>query len=230
MAIEETITLIVVIFLHLAIYSFLFNDNLIYKVVENIYAAVSVGWTLVIAIFFIYTSCYLPMTSAGKWFYIIPFVLGFFVYMQLYPKYSWLFRYPIAIVIGTNTGLQMRGAIKSQFLDQVTSSFLPLTTNDSFKNISNFILIIAVITSVSYFLFNERSIFGPIVYLNKLGRVFLLVSFGAAFGLTVAYRQNLLVARMSVLLAPEAQIYTAAIVIILAIAIILLKIMKKTPE
>ena len=178
----------------LAIYSFLYKDNPIYKIAEHILVGVSVGYYA--ALYWhttIVPTLAIPLVKQGHLFLIVPGVLGLAMFFRFVPKLSWLSRYPMAFVIGAGAGVAIPGAIQARILRQMSA------TMTSFTSINGIILMIGVLTTLIYFLFSTKRK-GVVGAGAKVGIWFMMIAFGATFGYTVMARLSLLIGRMQFLL------------------------------
>ena len=210
------ITIAISSLLHLLIITMLLGDNPLFHIGEEIIVGSASGYQLALAVFLIIDRCWTPMIS-GKVIYIIPFALGIISFAQFLPdKYRWIIRYPLSIVVGTGTGIMLRSTVKTQFIDQILATTrLVFTQANGFTSLSNFIVVIGTISSVSYFLFMKSSDVGPMKHVRKLGLYFLLIALGSGFGSTAAYRQSMITGRFAVILAPEAKWITVGLAVII---------------
>jgi hypothetical protein len=180
--------------LTLFIFSFLYKDNPFYKFAEYLLVGISVGFLLVQAVnttFF--PKLYNPLFKQGNLLYIIPFVLGLFMLARFIPKISWLSRISIALIIGAGAGVSLPAVMQAQIMTQMKASM------GSFSSINNNIIILALISVLSYFFFSKEQK-GWLGSMSRAGICFLMIFFGATFGYTVMSRVSLLIGRMQFLL------------------------------
>ena len=186
-----------------AIFSFLYKDNPFYKVAEQIFVGLSAGYWFVYTIYFILIpNLFDPLISdfAGNCIKLIPAVLGIMMLMRLLPKTGWVSRFPIALVIGTTSGVFFLRYLKSDVINQLTATLMnPFTGADWVVIIGQIMLIVGTLTGVIYFYFSKKheGAFGATA---KVGIYFLMISFGAAFGYTAMARISLLIGRLQFLL------------------------------
>ena len=104
--------------LTLAMYSFLYRDNPLFKLAEHLYLGVSVGYGITIAVHqYLAKQLYEPLIEplispetakhAPEWAVLIPVALGFCMLARFIPRYAWLSRYAFAIVVGWGAGLML---------------------------------------------------------------------------------------------------------------------------
>ncbi|MCH7760908.1 hypothetical protein IIA15_05830 [candidate division TA06 bacterium] len=179
--------------LTLALYSFLYKDNPVYKIAEHIFVGISAGYWLARS----YRDVVLPNfwnpLLEGNFLLIIPGILGVMMLMRILPKIGWISRWSLSFIIGMTSGLFLITYLQSNAVDQVRATFLPL------NSINNVLLIFGVLTGLVYFFFSKehKGVFGVTA---KVGIYFLMVAFGASFGYTVMARISLLIGRMQFLL------------------------------
>ncbi len=210
----ELIGLWVAALLTLAIYSFLYGDNPIYKFSEHIFVGVSAAYGAAI----LYHQALVPKlvqplsegliqpllasdVSAIVWTkatLVIPGLLGVLIFGRFFRGYQWLSRWPIAFVMGLGAGLSIPRSIQSLVLKQMHGTMQPVwpLIGGGFDNL---LLIVGVVCTLAYFYFSlpHRGVMGG---LSRVGIWFLMIGFGAGFGNTVMARISLLIGRIQFLL------------------------------
>jgi hypothetical protein len=211
--------------LTLVMYSFLYRDNALFKVAENLYVGVALGYTAILVWReSLRTDVYEPLFTSPTWSAFahealtraVPIVLGLFLLTQLSRRHSWLSRYTYALLIGWGAGVAIPVTMHSFILKQLYAAIAPLqnSINPSgpvathagawFVNIGlpilgAVILLVGTVTVLFYFFFSiEHKRGGAAV--SKVGILFLMVAFGASFGYTVMARMSLLIGRVQFLL------------------------------
>lgn len=196
--------------LTLFIMTFLYADNPLFKGAEHLYVGVSVGYEIV-KVFdtVVVRLIYEPISKDDQWVLLIPVGIGLLMLTRYVPRIAWLSRYAFAFLVGTGAGLAIPRTISSFILKQIEDTVRPLLsigpgqgvafTVDLLNPASNLnaVVILAGVASVLfYFLFTiEHSGFGRSI--ARTGIVFLMISFGAAFGYTVMARMSLLIGRLT---------------------------------
>ena len=197
-------------FLTLAIFSFLYKDNPIYKFAEHLFIGVSAGYvfiqalngTLIPNLFYPVKEAVLGRDPTG-WFRLGSLVLGGMLLLRLTEKTRWISRWPLALLIGTFATLRMLGLAQSDLVRQINGTMipvygpktLPLFCWEGPSVFNNLILIIGVITVLIYFFFSVEQK-TPIKQLSYVGTIFLMITFGSSFGYTVLGRISLLIGRV----------------------------------
>lgn len=180
--------------LTLFIFSFLYKDNPFYKFAEYLLVGISVGYFIVISIkTTVVPKLIFPIFREGDLLYLIPGILGFFMFLRFFPKLAWLSRISMALIIGAGAGVSIPAMMQAQIFAQMKASM------GSYASINNIIVALGVITTLSYFFFS-REHKGALGTSAKIGVFFMMLFFGATFGYTVMSRVTLLIGRAQFLL------------------------------
>jgi hypothetical protein len=201
--------------LTLAMYSFLYKDNPVFKLVEHLYVGVSVGYIIIRTIYDnllpnLINPLFIP--EAGKspdLFLIIPAFFGVLMLSRFIPKYAWVSRWSIAFIVGWGSGMAIPRVLKTFIFEQAKSTMDPLSATAMFSIKGGFwgtltawspiLVIVGVICVLMHFLFSLEHK-GVVRSISKVGIGFLMIAFGAGFGYTVMGRMSLLIGRVTFLL------------------------------
>lgn len=208
--------------LTLAILSFLWADNPVYKLAEHIFVGVSAGYGVVLVwhqgVLPLLVYKLMPALSGGaepepNYWVLIPGLLGILMLSRFIPKYDWLSRWPIAFVMGVTAGTGIPATVQANLLEQMHGTLEPvasvhklflapasgLSGGDILAAVNAVLLVVGVICTLSYFYFSlpHKGLLGAS---SRLGIWFLMVAFGAGFGNTVMARISLLIGRVQFLL------------------------------
>jgi hypothetical protein len=186
--------------LTLAIYSFLYKDNPVYKAAESLLIGLSIGYALVI---YWQTSILdlmiYPLFLGGKLLVLIPMVLGLLMFSRFSQKFGWLSRIPLAMMIGAGAGVAIPAMLYARILKQMSASVHPLISETGALDFSGLVVVVGLLTTLAYFYFG-REHKGFIGRAAKVGTYFLMIFFGATFGYTVMSRISILIGRIDFLL------------------------------
>jgi len=220
----KAVGVIVAAGLTLVMYSFLYRDNPLFKIAENLYVGVTLGYGAVMTWRqALRPEVYEPMFTAptsGAFFHellhrAVPIILGILLVTRLSRKYGWLSRYSYAIMVGWGAGVAIPLITHSFILKQLHAGVAPLQealggqaapvlswdwfAGAVFPIIGTVAAMVGTVAVLFYFFFSiEHKRAGGA--LSKLGVWFLMVSFGASFGYTVMGRVSLLIGRVQFLL------------------------------
>jgi hypothetical protein len=194
-------------FLTLGIFSFLYRDNVWYKICEAVFVGISAGYWFVTYYWDnIYTKFILgvfpqPGTERPDGWYMlfIGAILGLLMLMRLVPKVGWISRWPLAFIVGATAGLYLITYFASNVMVQVEDTVRPLIGGNIYDTVGNVVVAVGTFTALIYFYFSKehKGVFGGTA---KIGIFFLMVTFGASFGYTVMSRMSLLIGRIDFLL------------------------------
>lgn len=175
----------------------------LYRIAETIFVAAAVGHSFIISIDAIAKPA--SQLPKGDFLQLIPILLGIFMFTRYAKRLSWLARFPIALLVGTGTGVAVRAMAEAQITAQLAATILPLAQPGKFlSNFNNLCMVIMVPAAMLYFVFIRPAKTGgssalskiPTFALNKIstfGRIVVLVALGSLYG-------NLIMGRMSTLI------------------------------
>ncbi|UCC43391.1 MAG: hypothetical protein JSU65_09610 [Candidatus Zixiibacteriota bacterium] len=186
--------------LTLAIFTFLYRDNPIYRAAESLLIGVSIGYVLVIT----WTNTLMdllfhPLFRRGDWPLVIPLLLGAMMFGRFYRRTGWLSRFPMAVLIGSGAGVAIPAMLDARTLRQISATVTPLFAGSAWADVSTIIVLAGVITTLSYFYFS-REHRGALGFSSKTGTYFLMLFFGTTFGYTVMSRMSTFIGRVEFLL------------------------------
>ena len=214
-------------FLTLAILSFLYRDNPYYKFAEHLFVGVSAAYWMCVGFWSTIVGNLFPCISEGlssyfdvpykgfNPFYFVPLILGIMLLLRLSARAGWISRWALAWIVGTTSGLNLIRYLRTDFISQVSNTFVPLLVDwkgvgPFFSDLSlsasgqltmtlaNWVIFIGVFTGLIYFFFSKehKGFFGAA---SRVGIWVLMITFGASFGYTVMGRVSLLVGRLTYL-------------------------------
>lgn len=206
----------------LAIMSYLYKDNPLYKAAEYLFVGVASGYYLSIY----YQNVMVPnlfrpvgegvRAAAGGSFTwdlwrLAALVLGVMLFTRL-TRITWPSRWPMGLLVGAYSGLAIIGFAQGDLVAQIQDNLIPFVDGDAVTALSeargftevllgvlgalsNSVLIVGLFASLYYFFFSQehRGVSGGIA---KVGIWFLMVSFGASYGFTVMARVSLALDRL----------------------------------
>jgi len=176
----------------LAIYSFLYRDNPIYRFAEHVFAGLSAGYYSGLIFQSVLVQQLWQPLIGGKLWLIVPGILGVLTFARLSTKWSWLSRVALAFVIGANAGILLMQQLHGLVLPQVAETMINMGT------IKGLLVVVGVISTLMYFYFSKPHK-GALGVIANVGMWFIMISFGAHFGYTVMARVSLLIGRVQFL-------------------------------
>ena len=193
-------------FFTIAATSYAFRDNIVFKFAENTFIGIAAGHAIVMGVKNIRDYGWTHIMN-GEIIYVVVFVLGIMLYARFSDQYYWLYRYPIAFLVGNGIGISIRAAIHSDFIVQVRATATPLIASDALGTVNALITFVGCITAMSHFIFTYEKINeGVLGWFPRIGRSLMLLAFGASFGNTVMSRFGMYQGRIIFLLRDWLQI------------------------
>jgi hypothetical protein len=190
--------------LTICIFSFLYKDNPMYKFAEHLFVGVANGYFLTFTIHRVLIPIlFVPLFSAGRYWLVFALIVGSLYLTRFMPRVSWLVRIPIAVTIGYYTGAVIPATIQSDIVRQVQGTILTPANFQawaagSWGIVWSILLFIGVVCTLSYFYFSKEHK-GVLGVSSRIGIIFIMIGFGAAFGYTVMARISLLIGRFQFL-------------------------------
>ena len=190
--------------LSLAIFSFLYKENPFYRIAEHIFIGVANGYLVTFYWHNILVPVLFRPLFAGRLILILSFTIGILYFTRFIPKVSWLVRIPIGIYIGYYTGAYIPAVIQASIIKQIQGTTLSAANFASWHAgpwgiLWSIIVLVGVLCTLSYFYFSKEHK-GILGVTSRIGIVFVMIGFGAAFGYTVMARVSLLIGKFQFLL------------------------------
>lgn len=197
----DTLGVWVAALLTLALYSFLWRENPLYRFAEYLYVGLGAGHGVVVTVDnYIRPTIKTSLLQEGKWSYLIPIFIGLLIYTRYIRSIAYFARWTIAFFLGVGAGIVLTRDFKPYFVTQLTATFRSVWVPGKLStSLNNIILVIGVVTTLTYFFFTTRRV-GVLDYSARIGRWVMMIAFGAAFGNTVMARVSLFLGRVQFLL------------------------------
>ena len=188
--------------LTLAIFSFLYRENRIFRFAEHLLVGVSAGY-YVVQYFYsgVIKKMVIPMSQdlGANWVLLFGGLFGVLMFTRLSRRYGWAARYPIAFYVAAGAGYFIPSILEANVLKQIGGTLTePAAAASPAAMISAFVLVAGVISCLIYFYFSVEHK-GPVGTASRIGILFLMLGFGASFGYTVMGRITLLIGRFQFL-------------------------------
>lgn len=194
--------------LSLSIFSLLYRDNPFYKVAEHLFVGLALGYGLGMSWHLtLWPLVFQPIFVEGNLILLIPMAIGLLYFTRLVPKASWLVRIPIAFALGWSSGVAIPRMFQTSIFEQMKAGVSQVrpemfTSGNIFAltgGVWGIVILLGTLATLVYFFFSRRDkgIFKPI---SQVGIFFIMLGFGATFGLTVMSRISLLIGRLQFLM------------------------------
>jgi hypothetical protein len=187
----------------IAVYSYLYKENPLFRALEYILIGLTVGQLSVAGYNNILDMAVKPL-AGGKLIAAFPIILGVLLYMRWIKGAEWLSRIPIAFMVSVAATLTITGQIQASVIQQIRATMVPM------KGINDFLVMLGVVGTLCYFFFvplpgdsadgKTKGVLSQIAgLLAVVGRYTMMVAFGAAFGAGVMSRIGLFIGRLQFL-------------------------------
>jgi len=199
------------IFLTLAILSFLYDDNPIYKFAEHLFMGLGIGIGTIEIYFGVFQpKVVTPLFEEHRWLTLAPLLLLLLLFTKLTRKHQHWARIPIAFIVAAFAGVKLTGEANGRLLEQVRATMPNLQElyetsgwwdwdNGGAGVISGVLLVLGLCACLLHFYFSTPHN-KPMRVISRIGILTLMLSFGASFGFTVMGRISLAIGRAETLL------------------------------
>ncbi|MBI3945810.1 MAG: hypothetical protein HY321_07815 [Armatimonadetes bacterium] len=180
----------------LAIYSILYKENPIYRFFEHVFIGLATGYSIArLWSDVLLPSWWQPMLG-GQWYWIFALVVGGMFYTIYLPRYAWMSRLVMTVLMGMAAGIAFKG-FATLYIPQLAATFRPIfSPAPPYLLVNNLLIIITVVAVMTYFFFSFEHKSRAVRGTASLGRWLLMIAFGAIFGSTVMARVALLTYRL----------------------------------
>lgn len=188
--------------LTLAIFSILYRDNPIYRIAEHLFVGLALGYGIVVNWHnALWPIALQPLFVEGELILIIPVAIGLLFFTRIIPKASWMVRIPISALLGWAAGVSIPFSFRTYILRQMEATLVrpEMFQGNAWPGIWAIVLLIGTLATLIYFFFSRKEK-SPLRPISQVGIFFIMVGFGATFGLTVMSRVSLLIGRVQFLL------------------------------
>lgn len=230
------------VFFTLGIYSILYRENNWFRLAESSYLGVAVGYGVSQDLLYIRNQLIAQLKTGGIaiLLFVITLIIGLLWYGRFNKKFFYLYRWPLAIVVGTGIGMALKTVVFTQFLDQIIAQAnTPLFIAGDIIGTINSLLIHLMVPSILLYFWFTGSVrdTGPLKVIGKVARYTMMAGFGSAYGYTILTRYSLFIGRSQFLLGIPPNPAEARMAFMVIAAVMLLSMIgidlymkKKTPE
>jgi hypothetical protein len=179
----------------LAMYSLVFQDNKVFRVMSSLFIGVAAGHSIVMGVSNVRGAAFLPLVREGKAMLLIPIIGGILLCLRFFPKATELSRLSLGFMGGVSAAVAMKGAFEADLRAQVLAS-MKLT----WASFDEVVILVCTVSTLAYFLFLTGKKSGQaLALLSTTGRYAMMIAFGSSMGFTVMARISLLIGRLQFL-------------------------------
>ncbi len=156
-----------------------YKDTLFSRIAFETTVAAGIGHYMLSALVTIKDGIIQPAFS-GEIVSIIMLILGVMLLMRLWPKYSWVSRYPSSVFFGVGAGVTVAGAVSAMILGQISGTIFNFSAiaSQPAELIGSIFLVVGVLCILSYFIFTVKRV-GLLRYPQSFGRFLLMYLFAS---------------------------------------------------
>jgi hypothetical protein len=215
----DLIWTIVGFILTLLVFSYLFGDNPLFRLVTYLFVGVSAGYAAVVIVYHVLMPRLLFPFLEGPFglqagLVIVPLVLSILLLMKLFPRLTGAGEVPMAYLVGVGAAVIIGGAVLGTIFTQGMATVnlfdfeegARLRQNQFMRLLEGGILLVGTIGTLIYFQFGARARGSQLPQrarivdlLGSVGQVFIAITFGALFAGVFATALTALVNRVSFL-------------------------------
>ncbi|MBP8614450.1 MAG: hypothetical protein KBI40_06400 [Firmicutes bacterium] len=184
-------------FFTIAVYSFLFGDNPVYRFTEHLFIGLTAANLTVQGFHNVKTQAWQPLITKGELMWLGVIIGGLMLLCRWFKQVEWVSRIPLQFMTGTAMALSVIRALDSEFFKQLIS-----TVNLKWTNVNDAIYILCVILPICYLLYtmNQKRGAGIVVkHAGTIGQYLMMLAFGASLGSTIMARVSLVIERFQFL-------------------------------
>ncbi|MCL4425921.1 MAG: hypothetical protein M1553_10900, partial [Firmicutes bacterium] len=116
--------------LTLAILSYLWKENPVYRLAEHLFIAIATSFSLVVNWdTLVKPTVQTDILKNGRWDYALAAILGLLIYTRYFPKVAWISRYPLSFWVGYGAGYVLSFS-PAPLIKQINDSFIKFAATD----------------------------------------------------------------------------------------------------
>lgn len=216
----EQIGMLVAFVLTLLVFSYLLGDNPLFRLAQALLVGVGVGYGIVVVFHYVLIPR-LALLTTNRLLVVPPLLLGLLLWAKLQPSWSRVGNISVAFILGAGAALAIGGALLGTLAPQVRATLLSLnpadypSATDSNPGLDAGIIVAGTICVLLSFYFRapapgQRVGPGSVLlhFAGRVGRYFIMVTFGALFANMVMSLVSLLLGRIEFLMDTMSKLLT----------------------
>jgi hypothetical protein len=197
MGTADMVGMIVGFVLTLMIFSYIFGDNVLFRIALHIFVGVAAGYTLAIAIYnIIWPQLIIPLLSGSsqeRLVTLVPLALGLLLLAKISPRLSSLGTPVMAFLVGVGAAAAIGGAVFGTLFPQALAAMNVFDFQSVFQGgmggfINASVMLVGTVSTLAYFHFGARPKKGAraekplwLQVVAWIGQAFIALTFGALF-------------------------------------------------
>jgi len=206
------------------VWSWLYRHNIFFSFAEHTIVGIAAGYAMAVGIGNLQKLAYEPIVKGTDYSLLFPIVFGVLLFSRFSRVGSWLASYPLALIIGTGTGVAMRVIIDAQVVRQIIATIPLLAKPVGLDLFNGVIIVVTLVTTVVFFLYSAEHK-GLVGRAARIGKFAVFVVLGNLYGSAISTRIGHVAGQMVVLLIESAPVSFGIVAI--AVAAILVDILRR---
>jgi len=164
----------------LAFWSLLYRENVVYRVAQHAFIGASFGYSLYMGLKVLWDKTLTPLMNTGDAYLLVVTILGILIWARLIPSLEWVSRMSFGLLAGIGMAVGVRKAIYAQIIKQtqIGSFFI---AGDLTTSVNNIITGVLAFSAIVFFIYTRQQK-GAQGIVSKIGRIGLMISYGAIMG------------------------------------------------
>jgi len=168
------------------VFSFpLYKESIMYRFAEYTMIGISLGMSITVAYKYILDNAVTSLIE-GQYVYLVVIIFSLLIFFTYTKHYKFLYRWPMAIIIGFGLGVAVRGIVHADIIQQIAATVKPIPMS-GIDSINSILQLMGVVCTILYFVMTLNRtgrLKGPIMF----GRYWIMIALGVQFGNTVMTR------------------------------------------
>jgi hypothetical protein len=186
---SEILWTLVAFLLTLMVFSYLFGDNILFRIASYLLVGVTAGYAVVVIIDTVLVPQVIQPLLSGSLWTLIPLVMGIFIVMRLSPRLAGPGKVSMAFLAGVGAALAISGAVLGTVLPQIRGTIVLFTPENNIASwVQGLFVLLGIVAVLAYFQFGALRRTGEqpqrptyLRWLAKAGEWFMMVTLGAIF-------------------------------------------------
>ncbi len=194
MNMQALMTVTISSILTIMVLSYVWKDSILFRFCDYLFVGLAFATVGATGAIVIMNTAILPATK-GNFLGIPGLILGLLMFSRFSKNLSYMSRWPLALLMGVGAGISLGGTVQTQVTAQIQamaeiSQYVRAAGNPA-AFIGEVVTLVFAVCSILFFIFTIKQT-GALSLPSKIGRLALMITFGAGYGMTVTGRYALL--------------------------------------
>jgi hypothetical protein len=192
----EVLSAFIGFILTLMVFSYLIGDNPLFRIAIYIFIGVSSGYAATVVLYNVLIPKFSLLLDLNQFvLLVIPLILCLTLLAKLFPRFSWIGNFAMAVLVGVGAATAIGGALIGTLIPQARASMNAVNISTAANNlekaskaIEGGVMLVGTVLTLAYFHFSARRAPDGSVKRNAIlellawgGRIFIAITFGVLF-------------------------------------------------